>query len=91
MGIVHPESPLSGGKWEKRKCRCLGGAGGERARVVSSLPAGSRERHRTAARGRHRRMQDEVPVPAALNMTMCNIDPFFLFFFKCRKKAADHN
>lgn len=69
------------GKGEKRKCQCLGGAGGERARVVPALPAGSRGRHRTAARGRHRQMQDEVPVPAALKTTMCNIDLFFIIFF----------
>lgn len=48
---------------------------------MPALPAGSRGRHRTAARGRHRQMQDEVPVPAALKTTMCNIDLFFIIFF----------
>lgn len=77
MGIVHPESPLPGGRREKGVCLSLGGDSRERAHVVNCLPVRLRQRRNTASHRRHQQMQDKVPVPAALKMTMCNIDLFF--------------
>lgn len=90
MGVMellfgYCSSRKSPARWEveEKGMPSSGGDSRERAHVVNCLPVQLRQRHNTASHFRHQQIQDKVPVPAALKMTMCNIDLFFflLFFF----------